>query len=226
MSPTGPLNKGRIAGVALLGIAAAALVVGIVMAVSGGPVSNTANGGSSSNTPGAPSSSGSGKHGVPSGSSGPSNGKPSAGPTSSGSSAAHAPSGSKSSGNGATTVVPPPDSSGGGGQGRGQAAQPAANYKKTPVRVYNNSKIRDLASRAAAEFRADGYNVTHVGNWPYGVIPHTTMYYRKGTAEKATAEALAKEFGARAEPRFKGIRDSSPGVVVIVTKDFSGAQQK
>ena len=34
------------------------------------------------------------------------------------------------------------------------------------------------------------------------------------------AKTLAAEFGIHAEPRFEGIKDASPGVLVIVTKDY------
>jgi hypothetical protein len=241
MSPAGPVNKGRIAGVALLGLAAAALVVGIVMAVSGGPASNTAAGPSPSATP-----TGSRGSGAPGTSQAPSGtrGAPGRG-VAPGSGSATAPAGPgsgtrapKPPGGATTTVVPAPTNAGAGhagpgngnaargGGGNARAVRPVAEYNKTPIRVYNNSKIHDLARRGAAEFRADGYHVVEVGNYSDGIIPTTTMYYRPGTREKATAEALAKEFHARAKPRFPGIRDASPGVIIILTKDFSGAQKK
>jgi hypothetical protein len=91
---------------------------------------------------------------------------------------------------------------------------------KVPVRVYNNSMVRDLAERVAADFRADGWQVTEVGNYPAGVIPSSTIYYRPDTDEQAAAQALATSFGMRAEPRFAGLRDASPGLIAIVTKDY------
>ena len=36
----------------------------------------------------------------------------------------------------------------------------------------------------------------------------------------AEVRALAEDFGMRVEPRFDGIADASPGVIVIVTKDY------
>jgi hypothetical protein len=100
----------------------------------------------------------------------------------------------------------------GGGKG-GTAA-------RAPVRVYNNSLIKELAQHAAADFRDSGWKVTDIGNYPYGVIPTSTVYYRPGTEEQAAAQALANSFGLRAEPRFPGIADADPGLIVIVTKDY------
>jgi microcystin degradation protein MlrC len=88
------------------------------------------------------------------------------------------------------------------------------------VRVYNNSLIEHLAARAADDFRKAGWNVTEVKGYPYGTIPETTAYYRPGTDEEAAAKQLAQAFGFKAEPRFEGIKDASPGVIVIVTKDY------
>ncbi len=92
------------------------------------------------------------------------------------------------------------------------------------LRVYNNSKIHDLAHRAAADFRSTGYEVTEIGNYSGGRIATTTVYYRPGTPEQARAEAVAERFGARAEPRFPGIERASPGIIVIVTKGYDGPE--
>jgi hypothetical protein len=86
--------------------------------------------------------------------------------------------------------------------------------------VYNNSTIHGLAASAAADFRAAGWNVADVSNYSAGIIPVTTAYYRPGTDEETAAKALAAEFGMRAEARFDGIKDSSPGVIVIVTNNY------
>ncbi|MBE9374080.1 LytR C-terminal domain-containing protein [Saccharopolyspora sp. HNM0983] len=91
------------------------------------------------------------------------------------------------------------------------------------VRVYNNSKIKGLAHRAAEDFRAAGYEVPEVGNFARGVIPTTTVYFRPGTEEEAAAEKVAQRFGARAEPRFEGVGDASPGLVAIITNDYRNA---
>lgn len=112
-----------------------------------------------------------------------------------------------------------PDESGGtGGTGIGGGKGVAA--AKAPVRVYNNSLIRELAQHAAADFRASGWKVTDVGNYPSGIIPTSTVYYRPGTEEQAAAQSLANAFGLQAQPRFPGIVDADPGLIVIVTKDY------
>ncbi|MCP2260588.1 LytR cell envelope-related transcriptional attenuator [Streptoalloteichus tenebrarius] len=107
--------------------------------------------------------------------------------------------------------------------GGGQVQQGADRGTPRPtLRVYNNSTIERLAARAASEFRAAGWQVDEVGNYPGGVIPTTTVYYRPGTAEQAAAEELGRQFGIRVEPRFDGIADASPGLIVIVTNDYRG----
>jgi hypothetical protein len=88
------------------------------------------------------------------------------------------------------------------------------------VRVYNNSMITGLAQRAADELRLLSWNVTEVGNYPYGVIPESTVYFRPGTEEEGAAQSLAVQFGVRTLPRFEGIQDASPGLIVIVTRNW------
>ena len=100
------------------------------------------------------------------------------------------------------------------GTGGGNAAA------RGPVRVYNNSTVTGLAARAANDFRADGWQVGQVANYSSGNIPTSTVYYRPGTAEQSTATTIASEFGLRAEPRFSGIDDATPGLIVIVTNDY------
>lgn len=111
---------------------------------------------------------------------------------------------------------------GNGDDGNGGRDRPAA-AKSVDVRVYNNSNIEGLAQEASAELRAEGWNVVETGNYSQGIIPATTAYYRPGTDEEAAAKALANEFGMRADVRFAGIRNSSAGVIVIVTKDWNAA---
>ena len=89
-----------------------------------------------------------------------------------------------------------------------------------PVRVYNNSTVTGLAARAANDFRADGWQVGQVANYSSGNIPTSTVYYRPGTTEQSAASTIASEFGLRAEPRFSGIDDATPGLIVIVTNDY------
>jgi len=67
---------------------------------------------------------------------------------------------------------------------------------------------------------ADGWQVGQVANYSSGNIPTSTVYYRPGTAEQSTATTIASEFGLRAEPRFSGIDDATPGLIVIVTNDY------
>jgi hypothetical protein len=88
------------------------------------------------------------------------------------------------------------------------------------VRVYNNSTIHGLATQAADDLRAAGWSVAEVGNYAGGRIPTTTVYYQEGTDQRAVAEAIGAEFGMRVEPRFPGIADVRPGVIVIITKDY------
>lgn len=99
------------------------------------------------------------------------------------------------------------------------AAAPPASVRM-PVRVYNNSTIPGLAARAAADFRNAGWPVEEVANYPFGIIPTSTVYYRQGTGEQAAATTLGNEFGMRVEPRFVGLNDASPGLIVIVTNDY------
>ncbi|ASR38252.1 hypothetical protein BAY61_28230 [Prauserella marina] len=100
-----------------------------------------------------------------------------------------------------------------------------ASVKSVAVRVYNNSTIKGLAQDAAGDFTAQGWNVVETANYSAGVIPTTTVYFRQGTDEEQAARELADKFGMRVEPRFEGIAESSPGVIVIVTKDFEGTNR-
>ena len=45
-------------------------------------------------------------------------------------------------------------------------------------------------------------------------------------SSREIARALGKEFSLRVEPRFQGIADASPGVIVIVTKEYADRQSK
>lgn len=92
--------------------------------------------------------------------------------------------------------------------------------RRSEVRVYNNSTIRGLAARAADDLRAAGWTVVEVGNYPQGTIPTTTAYYQESAGQRSDAEALGAEFGMRVEPRFAGIANSKPGLIVIVTNDY------
>ncbi|HJP75168.1 MAG TPA: LytR C-terminal domain-containing protein [Pseudonocardiaceae bacterium] len=126
-----------------------------------------------------------------------------------------------------TTTTTPPTTSYPSGQTTTVVAPPPANTgppapPPVQVRVYNNGTIKGLAARAAADLQSDGFNVVQVGNYAQGNIPTTTVYYTSAPGEQDTAQAIASKFGMRVEPRFPGIADASPGVIVIITNDFKG----
>lgn len=92
--------------------------------------------------------------------------------------------------------------------------------RRGPARVYNNSTIHGLAARAASDLTAAGWTVTEVGNYSGGRIWTTTVYYQEGTDQRATAEEIGARFKMRVEPRFPGIAGAKPGIIVIVTNDY------
>jgi hypothetical protein len=188
----------KAAGLVLVGVAIVAAVIGGVTLLNSGDKNNTATPTSSAVPP---------PGGTPSGSVPPSSSSPSPSPSvppSLTSAAAPPPT---------SPAAPPPN------QG-GQPSDQQASAKWVVVRVYNNSTIHGLAATAAEDFRGAGWNVAEVSNYSAGIIPVTTAYYRPGTDEETAAKALAAEFGMRAEARFDGIKDSSPGVIVIVTNNY------
>jgi hypothetical protein len=102
-----------------------------------------------------------------------------------------------------------------------RAQAPRRAVVKAPVRVSNTSRVRDLAQRAAADFRGSGWQVTEVGNYPYGAIGTSTVYYEPGNSrDQAAAQSLASSFGMKAAPRFGGISNATPGLIVIITRDY------
>lgn len=109
---------------------------------------------------------------------------------------------------------------GNGGTANGGENQ-KVNIKSVHVRVYNNSTIRGLARTAADDLRAQGWNVVEESNYSDGIIPESTAYFRPGTDEEHAARVLASDLGIKSAKRFDGIQDSSPGVIVIVTKDYA-----
>ncbi|MGW5646114.1 LytR C-terminal domain-containing protein [Saccharopolyspora sp. NPDC003752] len=204
--PTGPA-KAKIIGFGLIGVGAIAGVIGIATLVSGGSTSNTAQplppepGNNppitslAQNPPAEPSA-------VP-----PAGTTPVAPPV------APPP---------ATQDTPPPAPP----QGNQNQDVPVGSGNATGkilVRVYNNSTIGGLAHRAAEDFRGAGYEVPEVGNYSAGRIPTTTIYFRPGTVEEQQAKDMAAHFGARAEARFDGIQDATPGLIAIITNDYKGA---
>jgi LytR cell envelope-related transcriptional attenuator len=196
-SPTRPL---RVAGLALLGLAAVALVIGLISVF---PADGDGNA-SPPRTSGQKPPASTGEHNPPS-SSGTSISKP---PSSSSGAPGTATTSPRTSG---SLPAPPP-----GGDGNGEPG------KTEQVRVYNNSTIHGLAAQAADDLRAVGWDVVSVGNYPYGTIPTTTVYYRSGTAERAAAEDIADDFGMKVDERFPGLKSFPDGVIVIVTNDYQG----
>ncbi|WP_280262207.1 LytR C-terminal domain-containing protein [Nocardia wallacei] len=109
-----------------------------------------------------------------------------------------------------TTTAPPPTTT----------AAPttlAGADKSVPVRVLNNSTVAGLAARTAGQLSAEGWTIAETGNYPGGVVPKTTVYYGNTPGEQAAAREIAEDLGVTAEPRFAGIANSPPGVIVIVT---------
>jgi hypothetical protein len=195
-APSGGPSPLRIGGLALLGVGAVAAIIGVGTLIPGG--------GADGGTAAAPTPTSATAPASPTAVVPPSAevSVPSFGPTPTTTNAGPA--------------APPEAAAGGSGGSAGSAAS----VVKSPVRVYNNSTIKGLAARAADDFRGAGWTVTAVANYPYGNIPTSTVYYRPGTAEQPGAQALADEFGLRAEARFVGLDDASPGLIVIVTNDY------
>ncbi|MER6663727.1 LytR C-terminal domain-containing protein [Amycolatopsis japonica] len=191
----------KAAGLALVGVAVIAAVIGGITLTSGGGDSDTAT------SPGTTPTSSDGATQPSS----PAPGSPSAStpPASSSAPPSSAPASS----------APPSSQPGQTGQPGQPGGDQQASHKWVTVRVYNNSTIQGLAEQAAKDFRASGWNVSEVKGYP-GRLPETVAYFRPGTDEEAAAKALALEFGFRAEPRFKEIENIGPGVIVILTKDY------
>lgn len=201
----------RAAGIALVAVGVIAAGIGTVTLLTGDDGDQTAAPGPSSSAPRQPGPPGGTSATPPEPSASPSV------PPSRSTSRPAPPSASASPGS------PPPP---GAGDGTGGPGDQRVFDKSVGVRVYNNSTIEDLAHRAAADLRRQGWNVVQVNNYSSGIIPATTAYYRPGTGEEAAAKALATEFGMRAEPRFDGIKDASAGVIVIVTKNYHAPEGK
>ncbi|USX49616.1 LytR C-terminal domain-containing protein [Lentzea sp. HUAS12] len=192
-----PSRPAKAAGFALLGVAAVALVIGVVSLFGGGS--------SSDDTPPVAEGSSTAPPVATSASEPPAS-TPSSAPPVTTTASPTVPSAPASS------VVPPPP-----------VTQPGV--AKAPVRVYNNSTITGLASKASDEVRANGWEVAETGNYSGGTIPTTTVYYRPGTEEEAAAKELGSVLRARVEPRFDGIQSAAAGVILIVTNDYQGASK-
>ncbi|GGU79138.1 LytR C-terminal domain-containing protein [Lentzea flava] len=187
-----PSRPAKAAGFALLGVAAVALIIGVVSLFGGDSDTPPVAGGSSTQPPPQTTS------------------ESAAAPTTTASPSAPA----------TTTTVPPTSSA---ATPPPPVTQPGV--AKVPVRVYNNSTITGLAGKASDEVRANGWTVADTGNYSQGTIPTTTVYYRPGTDEEASAKELAAVLRARVEPRFDGIQSAPPGIILIVTNDYQGASK-
>ena len=198
-APSGGPSPLRVGGLALLGAGAVAALIGLATLLPGGGSSTTP---AATTAPPAPSA------------------EPTPGATVAAPPAPSAPVAVPSFSPTGAIAAPPapaapaPAPQAGTGGGGGSAAA------RGPVRVYNNSTVTGLAARAASDFRADGWQVGQVANYSSGNIPTSTVYYRPGTAEQTAASSMGSEFGLRVEPRFAGIDDATPGLIVIVTNDY------
>jgi hypothetical protein len=192
-APTG-MSTAKVGGIALIGVGVIAAVIGLVSLGTGGSSSDDGDAAAAAPTASvAPATPDTNEVPLPSFSAVPTTVAPPTTPA----------------------PVAPPIAA---GAGAGTAAAPTM-----PLRVYNNSTISGLAATAASDFQRGGWTVAESTNYPDGVIPTSTVYYRPGTGEQASAQRLADEYGLRVEPRFDGIQDASPGLIVIVTRDFKGA---
>jgi hypothetical protein len=191
----GGTRPARAAGLLLMGIAVIAVVLGVITLVDGNAENN--GGGGTSQPPTASTT------------------------------ATTRPSGSQTMtanpppSTGTTQTQPPPTSQ---TNTNTQTPQPP-NPKQVPVRVFNNSKINGLAEKASNDFRAGGWTVVETGNYPGPPInanlATTTVFFRPGTDEEAAAKALADQFHLVVGPRVSGTAGYGPGVVVIVTQDYT-----
>jgi ABC-type transport system substrate-binding protein len=93
-----------------------------------------------------------------------------------------------------------------------------------PLTVLNNTTTPGLAESAAARFQAAGWPIALVGNFA-GRIPSTTVYYTPGnTTQQRAAQALATQFKGihRVMSRYSGLPPTPPGLVVVLTPDWTG----
>ncbi|MCG8915350.1 LytR C-terminal domain-containing protein [Actinokineospora sp. PR83] len=214
--PSGPARPGRLIGLALMGVAAVTAVIGVVTIVNGTGDTSAAPPASSSVTAPAPPS-----------------GDLTSSPATTGSMSTSMPSAPSEPSAPATTTVPPaatttttavppapPAASGAPVPGAGPST------RSEPVRVYNNSFIKGLAEEAGRDLAARGWTVAETGNYSGGKIPVTTVYFQPGSGQEAAAQELAADFGIRSEARFDGIKDASPGLILIVTQDYQNPKDK
>lgn len=189
----GASRRLRIAGLALLGIAVIAVLIGVVMATTRGEQTSATAPPAVTSPPDAESAIPSAIPYPP-----PATSRPAEAPI--------------------VSPPGPPDAVQGAPVGE-QGSSDTSN-SRGEVRVYNNSTIRGLAARAARDLTAAGWTVVEVGNYAQGTIPTTTAYYQEDTGQRVDAEALGDQFGMRVEPRFPGIANAGSGLIVIVTNDY------
>ncbi|WP_199441125.1 LytR C-terminal domain-containing protein [Umezawaea beigongshangensis] len=209
----GSARPAKTAGIALIAVAVVALVIGVLSLVDGGDSGDPLAGGPpadppSTSAPGGDQGGGGSDEPAPSTTQAPES-----------STAA-----STTSEQSPTTQPPteqPPATTSQPAAGQPTAAETDGNAaERPPVRVYNNSTVAGLASRASEDVRTNGWTVAETGNYSQGQIPTTTVYYRPGTPEEASAKTLAAIIRARVEPRFDGIQAAHEGIIVIVTNDY------
>jgi LytR cell envelope-related transcriptional attenuator len=105
----------------------------------------------------------------------------------------------------------------------GTTASPRPVPLRPPLTVLNNSTIRGLGERVAAEAERRGWRVAQVGNFA-GRLPVTTVYYTPGNAaEERAARELANQFPQIEQvlPRYEGLPPTPAGIVLVVTRDWS-----
>ena len=104
-----------------------------------------------------------------------------------------------------------------------RTVSPPAPAPRAPLTVLNNSARPGLAQQAEARFEAAGWPVVLIGNFA-GRIPTTTVYYTPGdAAQQLAANTLATRFPSihRVLPRYAGLPPTPPGLVVVLTRDWT-----
>jgi LytR cell envelope-related transcriptional attenuator len=96
-----------------------------------------------------------------------------------------------------------------------------AQLKSIPLVVLNNSTVTGLAQRAAQQFEAGGWTVTHYDNLQNDIISTCAYYDPSVPHARAAAKALQRQFPGidRVKPKFAEL-PAGP-VVVVLTGDYS-----
>lgn len=188
----GGRRPGRVAGLALVAIAALALILGVITLVIGG--GNTQGGGGQSSAPPPPASTGTRPN--------PTTARP---PNTSTSQPAPPTSQPPANPTTTTTTTPAFDPHTvpvrvlNNSTINGLAATAADKFRKAGWNVIEVGNFPEQQG---------------------GRIITTTAYFRPGTDEEPAAKALAAQFSMRPNERSAGIANLGPGVIVIVTNDF------